>query len=427
MRVLTLLVLWCAPILAESPAFDNRITRPSNDERIAAYEKLAGSKTGDVHDQNLLAGAYIQKMRETTDFGYIDRAARIVNHVLSVEPDNYEALRLRSEIGLERHQFAEVEGFSRQMTRIAPDDAWNWGTLGDALMELGQYDGAADAYQKMVSLRPNQSSYNRASYYRWVMGDAAGAIAIMQRAIAAGSSAPENTAWCLVDLGNLYFKTGRLADAEDAYRLALRTFEGYYPAYAGLGRVQAAQGMFDDAIASLKRAQAAVPMPEYASALADLYERTGKKAEAERQLQLIDVIDKMARANNENTNRNLALVLADQGRNVARALELAQAELQVRGDVYTSDALAWALYGNGKLAEAAESSRKALQFSTPEPAFYYHAGMIANALGNKAEAAWHLERALALNPLFDPRQAEIAAASLRTLLAPQTGRLRKTR
>jgi tetratricopeptide (TPR) repeat protein len=269
MRVLALLILWCAPILAESPALDNRIARPSTDGRIAAYEKLAAS--GDVHEQNLLAGAYIQKMRETTDFGYIDRAARIVNHVLSIEPDNYESLRLRSEIGLERHQFAEVASFSRQMTRIAPDDAWNWGTLGDALMELGQYDGAADAYQKMVSLRPNQSSYNRASYYLWVMGDAEGAIAIMQRAIASGSSAPENTAWCQVDLGNLYFKTGRLAEAEESYRSALRTFDGYYPAYAGLGRVQAAQGKFAEAIASLKRAQSAVPMPEYAAALADLY------------------------------------------------------------------------------------------------------------------------------------------------------------
>ena len=415
MRALALLMLWCVPILAESPAFDNRIARPSTDGRIAAYEKLAGS--GNLHDQNLLAGAYIQKMRETTDFGYIDRAARIVGHVLSVEPDNYEALRLRSEIGLERHQFAEVAGFSRQMTRVAPDDAWNWGTLGDSLMELGQYDGAGDAYQTMVSLRPNQSSYNRASYYRWVMGDAEGAIAIMQRAIAAGSSAPENTAWCLVDLGNLYFKTGRMAEAEEAFRSALRTFEGYYPAYAGLGRVQAAQGKFDGAITSLKRAQSAVPMPEYAAALADLYERTGKKADAERQLQLIDVIDKMARASNEKTNRNLALVFADQGRSPARALELAQAELQVRGDVYTYDALAWALYQNGKVAEAGEASRKALHFATPEPAFYFHAGMIANALGNKAGAAQHLGRALALNPHFDPRQAEIASASLRALLA----------
>jgi tetratricopeptide (TPR) repeat protein len=416
MRVLALYMLWCAPILAESPALDDRIVRPSTDERIAAYEKLAAS--GDPHAQNLLAGAYIQKMRETTDFGYIDRAARIVDRALAAAPENYEALRLRSEIGLERHQFAEVAEFSRQMTGIAPDDAWNWGTLGDALMELGQYDAAAEALQKMVSLRPNQSSYNRASYYRWVIGDAAGAIAIMQRAIAAGSSAPENTAWCLVDLGNLYFKTGRLAEAEEFYRSALRTFHGYYPAYAGLGRVQSAQGKYGEAMTSFKRAQSAVPMPEYAAALADLYTRTGKNAEAERQLQLIDVIDKMARANNEKTNRNLALVFADQRRNLPRALELAQAELAVRGDVYTYDALAWALYQNGKLAEAAEASRKALQFGTSEPAFYYHAGMIASALGNKPEAAQHLERALALNPRFDPRQSEIAASALRALQTP---------
>jgi tetratricopeptide (TPR) repeat protein len=134
------------------------------DERIASYQKLASAAPEDLHSQNLLAGAYIQKMRETTDFGYIDRADKLVLHVLSVEPANYEALRLRSEIGLGRHRFREVAEFSRQMIGIAPDDAWNWGTLGDALMELGQYDGAAGAYQKMVTLRPNQSSYNRASY-----------------------------------------------------------------------------------------------------------------------------------------------------------------------------------------------------------------------------------------------------------------------
>lgn len=385
------------------------------DAQIAAYQKLASSTPDNLHAQNTLAGAYIQKMRETTDFAYIDRASRIIDRVLSIEPGDYEALRLRSEIALERHQFAQVAELSRQMIEITPDDAWNWGTLGDALMELGQYDGAAEAYQKMVSLRPNQSSYNRASYYRWVMGDAEGAIAIMQQAIAAGSGSPENTAWCLVDLGNMFFKTGRLGQAMDAYKAALRTFSGYYPAYAGLGRVQEAQGSFENAIDSFKHAQAAVPMPEYAAALAELYGHSGKKDDALRQTELIDVVDKMARANNEKTNRNLALVFADQGRNLDHALELAKAELKVRGDVYTFDALAWTLFKKGKLAEAAEAARKALQFGTPEPAFYYHAGMIANALGNKLEARKHLEQAIALNPRFDPRQSEIAAAALRAI------------
>jgi tetratricopeptide (TPR) repeat protein len=323
---------------------------------------------------------------------------------------------LRSEIGLERHQFAEVAELSRQMIAAAPDDSWNWGTLGDALMELGRYDDAAEAYQNMVTLRPNQASYNRASYYRWVMGDTKGAIAIMQQAIRSGSPAEENTAWCLVDLGNLYFKTGRLAEAEDAYRSALKTFDGYYPAYAGLGRVQTAQGKLDEAIASYQRAQSAVPMPEYAEALSDLFERTRRHAEARRQFDLIDVVDKMGRANNEKTNRNLALVFADQDRNVPRALELAHAETEVRGDVYTRDALAWALYKNGRFAEAEREARQALQFGTQEPAFYYHAGLIAAAIHNNDEAEKYLEHALALNPHFDLRQAEIAGSTLQSLL-----------
>jgi tetratricopeptide (TPR) repeat protein len=406
----------CVALAVRAEDFASDLTRlRTTDARIAAFEKRAAAKPDDLHYKNLLAGAYIQKMRETTDFGYIDRASRIVTEVLSAEPDNYEAMRLRSEIGLERHQFAEVAGLSREMIAAVPDDGWNWGTLGDALMELGRYDDAAEAYQKMVTLRPNQASYNRASYYRWVMGDAKGAIAIMQQAIRSGSPAAENTAWCLVDLGNLYFKTGRLGESEQAYRSALKTFDGYYPAYAGLGRVQAARGKIAEAIESYQRAQSAVPMPEYAEALSDLYERTGRNADARRQLDLIEIVDKIARANNEKTNRNLALVFADQNWNLARALELAQAETEVRGDVYTHDALAWALYKNGRLADAEHAAQKALQFGTPEPSFYYHAGLIAAALHKDDEAMKYLERALALNPHFDAGQAEIAGNILGSL------------
>ena len=78
----------------------------------------------------------------------------------------------------------------------------------------------------------------------------------------------------------------------------------------------------------------------------------------------------MARAGGEKTNRNLALVFADQDRNLPRALELAQAELDVRGDVYTYDTLAWVLYKNGRVEEAERASARALAFGTPEPSFF---------------------------------------------------------
>src|SRR5206468_7183344 len=105
-----------------------------------------------------------------------------------------------------------------ELIRIAPDDPWNFGTLGDSMMELGDYNAAADAYQTMVQLRPDMSSYNRAAYYRFVAGDAAGAIEIMKMAVDAGSRSPENVAWCLVDLGNMQWKTGQVEAAARGYQ-----------------------------------------------------------------------------------------------------------------------------------------------------------------------------------------------------------------
>ena len=387
-------------------------TPPRTDDRIAALIKQAAERPS-FHTQCLLAKAYIQKMRETVDFGYLDRASKIVEDVLARDTANVEALRLRSEIGMERHEFRQVAEYSEEMAKLAPDDAWSWGMLGDAEMELGHYDKAREAYMKMVALKPGLSSYNRLAWHQFVTGNADAAIHLMNSAVAGTSEAAENIAWCLADLGRMQFKTGKLKDAETSFRRALNEFPGYYPAFAGLASVEAAKGQDAAAIADYLRAQAAVPLPEYAAALEALYTRTGKTAEARKQLDLVDVIDKMARASGEKTNRNLAVLFADEDRELTRALDLVQNEIAVRPDVYTYDALAWVQCKLKRYEEAAAASTKALALGTPEPVFYFHAGMIANALGRKDEARRHLEKALTLNPEFDPVEAGIARKLLR--------------
>jgi tetratricopeptide (TPR) repeat protein len=396
-------------------AMADKVARMATDERIKMYETLARYNPADLHYQNLLAGAFIQKMRETMDPGYLDRASKIVAAVLSADGTDYEALRLRSQIELERHNFTKVAEYSRELIASSPEDPWNWGTLGDSLMELGQYDKAAEAYQRMVNMRPDLASYNRASYYRFVSGDAAGAIEVMKRAIGAGSRSMENVAWCYVDLGNMYFKIGQAGEAERAYLSALRAFPGYYPAHAGLGRAYAAQGKITEAIESYKRAQASVPLVEYAGALQDLYALAGQPDEARKQAEMVDMIDKMEQATGLNVNRNLALAYADRDRKLDRALALVEAELRGRRDIYTYDALGWALYKNKKFEEAGKAKEKALELGTPEPAFYYHAGMIERALGQTDQAHKHLQKALALNTRFDPRQAPLAEAALKEI------------
>jgi tetratricopeptide (TPR) repeat protein len=366
--------------------FSEQAARLKTDDRIAMYGTMIQTKPENLHYQNLLAGSYIQKMRETTDFSYLDRASQVVGNVISADSQNYEALRLRSEIELERHHFKQVAEYSRQLMNISANDPWNWGTLGDALIEMGDYEGGAEAYQKMVVLRPDLSSYNRAAWFRFLSGDIPGAIDIMKKAISAGSPSSENTAWCMVELGHLYLKNGQADEAEKAYASAVRAFPGYHPGFAGMGRAQAAKGEYKAAIASYEHAQASTPLPDYAAALYDLFIVQKDAKNAKKQLEMIDIIDKVNKNSGEITNRNVALIFADHDWHLDRALELATAELVVRKDIYSYDALAWALYKNKKFAEADEAMTKALKLGTPEPAFYYHAEQIAAANGKTKEA-----------------------------------------
>ncbi len=394
--------------------------RLKTDDRIQFYRELIANRPSDLKNTVLLAGAYLQKMRETTDFSYVARAAALLEGVIRVDPKCYDALRLQTEVQLEYHRFFDVVESSKLLIKVAPADPWNYGTMGDALIEIGDYDRGADAFQKMVDLRPDLSSYNRAAHYRFLNNDVQGAIDIMRQAINAGSSSPENVAWCLVELGHIYAKTGQLGLAEDAYGRALRYFATSHSAFAGMGKVQAMNGATDQAIVSYKHAQSITPLPEYAAALFDLYRTTGRKKDADEQLQFIDLIEKLMQVNKEKANRNLSLILSDHDHKIGRALQLAQAELEFRHDVYTYDVLGWALYKNGKYEEAQHAAAEALKLNTPEPSFYYHAGMIAAALGRNQEAEKYLRRAMALNPKFDFAQAPLAARQLTALTVQAT-------
>src|SRR5258708_5865330 len=310
-------------------AFQDRVLTESTsslktDEHISMYHTLMKAQPDELHYQNLLAGAYIQKVRETVDFSYLERASQVLNNVLGVDAKNYEAQRLRTEVALERHDFHAAAQYSEALTQQAPNDSWNWGTLGDALTELGNYDKAAEAYQKMVNLRPDLSSYNRAAYFRFLYGDAENGTKIMKMAIAAGSPMAENTAWCQVELGKMYLKTGKLKEAEEAYSAGLRNFPNYHPALAGLAQVQAAKHDWKSAIANMKRAQASVPMPDYAAALYDYYTASGDTKEAKKQKETIEVIDQIGQAAQEKANRNSAIIFADHDWSLRRAHELPQ-------------------------------------------------------------------------------------------------------
>jgi tetratricopeptide (TPR) repeat protein len=232
------------------------------------------------------------------------------------------------------------------------------------------------------------------------MGDVAGAIEAIQMAMASGRPGTESAAWATVQLGDLYFNSGRINEAAEHYQAALRSFPGYHVALAALGKARAAQGGYVEAIQLYQRAIGIVPQPVTLSALGDLYAKAGQKEQAQLQYDTVELIARLAAINQQIYNRELALFYADHNLKPAEALALAAGELEVRQDIYGYDALAWALYKNDRPREAAAAMASAMKLGTQNPNLYYHAGMIYYRLREWDKARVHLEHALALNPHF---------------------------
>ncbi len=388
-------------------------TNPGYADRVIAdMQARIGTNPTDDNALAQLGLAYLQKARETSDPTYYAQAETALQHALTLNPQSYSATGGLGALAASRHQFQDALQWGQKARALAPYSAYAFGVIGDAQVELGDYDAAVGTFQQMVDLRPDISSYSRVSYVRELYGDVPGAIAAMQQAATAGGPAPENAAWTHWQLGGLYFNSGRLADAEREYNAALAVFPGYIHAEAGLGAVRAAQGRFPEAIALYQQAIAGVPLPQYVQALGDVYAASGDSAAAQQQYDLVLYIFHVFEVNGVDVNMEKAAFLADRNQDAASAVQLAQQAATWRHDVHTDDALAWALYRAGRAAEALTAENQALRLGMRNALFYFHRGMIERALDQTTAARADLQTALAINPYFSLTYAPQATALL---------------
>src|SRR5262249_23646821 len=151
-----------------------------------------------------------------------------------------DALKYQATIHLTRHEFADALKIARKAAEAQPGEAWSYGAMGDALVELGRYDEAVPVMDKMVTLRPNLASYSRVSYLRELFGDIPGAIETMRLAAQSGNPRDaEGIAWCWLHVGYLYFNSGDLDQAEAHFTKSLTVLPRYHYALAGLASVKA--------------------------------------------------------------------------------------------------------------------------------------------------------------------------------------------
>jgi len=348
---------------------------------VAAMVAFANWRDGRPHTNRLRdireavqqADALLKEARVTGNPGHSLKAEQTLRRVLAGDPDNYDANRMLGAVYLSEHRFREALAVGEKNREARPADAVNEGVIGDAHLELGEYDEAFAAFDRMMQKRPSAASYARVAYARELQGDLKGAVESMTLASdATAGNDREGLAWAQSQLGDLYVQLGKLHEAKTAYATASQAFPGHPFAVTGYSKVIAAEGDRNGALELLRGLAAKSPTPDVFARMGDLLAELGRHDEAERSFALAEA----AWRDDAPEPKNLARFLADHDRRIDDAVAIAEKAAAERGDIFTEDALAWSYFKAGRVSDAKKAIAQALRTGTHDAAIRAHAAAI---------------------------------------------------
>jgi tetratricopeptide (TPR) repeat protein len=324
-----------------------------------------------------LADALLRQARVSGNAGLALEAERALKLVLHDEPLEYEARRMLGAVYLSEHRFREAILEAERARKQRPTDDWNYGVMGDGHLEIGEYDEAFEAFQRMMDLRPTAGAYARAAYALELQGKLEASLRAMQ--LSTDATPPndlESLAWHHAQLGDLHRQLGHADEAALEFAWADHTFPGHPFAAIGLARMQEATGDRDGALRAYEAIMSRAPSPDVAERLGDLYHALGRTDDAAREYALAETgwrVDAPQPA-------VLARFLAEHDRRPDEAIHLAESAAADRHDIFTDDALAWAYFKAGRVEDVGDAMRRALRTGTKDQTIRRHAAAIERAL-----------------------------------------------
>lgn len=382
---------------------------PADSTLIQKAESQIEKSPNDPAGYEKLAGLYIKAARSSGNFSLNYKAEETIKKALAIAPDHKMSRMLYLSLQATFHRFPDAVALGNQLAKDYPQDSFTYGILTDANVELGNYDDAVAAAQKMVDLKPNSSSYARVGHIRSLHGDHQGAIQMFE--LAAKTADPmdkEANSWCYVFLGKEYLKYGELDAAEQAIDTSLSTSPNYLLARVEKARILAIRGDLKGASDQISDEAAQFISPQAYMLRGDIALKQGNKALADEEYQKAEV----AAHNLEGDMHPFALLWADHDVRLDEALAIAEKDFAINKDIYAADIYAWCLYKKGRFADADAAIAKAMRLNTADARILYHAGMIKKALGDKTAGNALLASALKTDPTFDLLQADRARAEL---------------
>ncbi len=381
---------------------------------VASLEKQVRQQPRDARLLTQLGFAYQLRWRETADPSFLPRSESALRRAVRYGVEDAEAILGLGSLALIRHDFATGVRYGRQAQKLLPGSSRPFGVIGDGLLELGRYDAAFAAFERMVTLRPGLASYSRIAYARELLGDREGAAAAMRLAVEAAGGQPEPTAWGLVELSKLQQGPNRVPRAERLLRRALAVVPGYVPARMELARVELAKGKLASALRQASLAVDATPTPHTFDLRAELLDRARRHDAAQRQRDAGAPLDRELVASGVKIELEIAVHQADFAVAPAQTIAAARRARAESSSIHADDAVGWALARAGRCREALPHAKRALRLGTRDPLKLFHRGYAEGCAGDRAKLRALYAQALAIDPEFSIRWAPVARAALRS-------------
>ena len=350
-------------------------------EKIAELKQKISKKPEDTKLRLQAATIFIAEQRITGEHHfYYTAIEKILNGVLSLDPNNFEAKVYKASLRMSQHQFADAKKLAEEAKAINPNNAYVYGILVDANVELGNYAEAVAVSDKMQAIKPSLESYSRASYLREIYGDNNGAIEAMKMAVTAGLPGSEPQCWSRNVLGDLFYNAGNLKEAEAAFTENLLIRPSYAPSMAGLAKIETEKKNYTRAIALLDSASSIMQNNSFGEQKGDVYAAMGDSKKATDQY---NEVQKLLVLDAATPGHSVSLDLAKSFSKTNQwdsAHKYAMMEYAIRPkNIDVNNELAWIVFNKKEMPQAKEYLKAALSTGSKNPELLKRAAMINGA------------------------------------------------
>ena len=341
--------------------------------------------------------------------GRTDSALKFANAILSKDPGNIAALRLRGTASLAAQEPTKAADTYRTILQSDPRDSSAHYYLGLSLLAQNNRQDAKGEFESALAISPKWAD----ALARIVEIDVADhhvdeALAAAKQHIAtAGKTAP-----LMRVLGDAYVANGDVDGAEAAYREAMQLDPKFVESRIGLASVYFNSKKPDDALRLVDEAitidSASVPAFLLRGMI---FHSKGDLRQAQTAYEkVLSLNPRQAKAAN-----NLALLLADKPNGEQRAVQLATiAHDAAPDDPHIADTFGWLLYRYGMHKQAVDVLRQSAEKLPTDPAIQYHLGMALQQVGDVGGARRALTQAVSSPTNFSGKEeARLTLAALK--------------